>query len=274
MTLLVAWVGIDSHGPTSIYLTSDSRISWGNSVNFDLGRKLFAFSKWPDILGYCGDVLFPSIALNQVTQLADAGLLFAPSYSCRQKYQAIVNKLNDLVMAYPAIHTGLADNSLDIIHASRHPTDNKQFSCYKISWSASRGWHGKEVSLPGTSDLLFVLGSGKTEFTQNYVTYQNGPNKGTSRNVFHCFCDTLAHAVDPYVGGSPQLVGIYRKPGSFGLTFGVIYKSARYYLGAHIDNLQGFDKVDWRNENFERCHGRTMKKLAPAQPQPDHLRRP
>jgi len=274
MTLIISWVGIDTHGASSIYLASDSRISWGDLAKFDLGRKVFAFSKWPDILGYCGDVLFPSIALNQIVELADAGLLFGTSYSCKQKFQAIVNKLNDLFRAYPQMHSGLAENSLSIIHASREPSNGKGLFCHKISWSVKHGWHGDEVAFPETSRVLFALGTGAREFNQNYGKYENGPNKGTSRNVFHCFCDTLLHTNDRYVGGAPQIVGIYRKPDSPAITFGVIYKNARYFLGAKIDNLHSFDKVDWRNENFELCDGRTMKKLAPAQPQPDPLRRP
>jgi hypothetical protein len=273
MTLIVSWVGIDTHGPSSIYLASDSRISWRDLAKFDLGRKVFAFSKWPDILGYCGDVLFPSIVLNQIVELADAGLLFGASYSCKQKFQAIVNKLNDLFRAYPQLHSGLAENSLSVIHASREPNNGQRFFCHKISWSMKHGWYGEEVAFPNTSRVLFALGTGAGEFNQNYGKYEDGPNKGTSRNVFHCFCDTLIHINDRYVGGAPQIVGIYRKPDSSAITFGVIYKNARYFLGAKIDNLHSFDKVDWRNENFERCDGRTMKKLALAQPQPDPLRR-
>jgi len=273
MTLLVSWVGIDTHGPSSIYIASDSQISWGTSAKFDLGRKVFAFSKWPDILGYCGDVLFPSIVLNQIVELGDAGLLFAPTYSCTQKFQAIVNKLNDSFAAYPQMHSGLAENSLSVIHASRDPNDNKKFFCHSVSWSAKQGWRGEEVAFPVTSSVLVALGAGANEFKQNYKNYDAGPNKGTSRNVFHCFCDTLAHVKDPYVGGAPQIVGIYRKPNSPATTFGVIFEGSRYFLGTRIDNLCRFGKVDWRNENFERCDGHTMKKLAHAQTQPDPLRR-
>jgi hypothetical protein len=274
MTLLVSWVGIDTHGPSSIYIASDSRISWGASVKFDFGRKVFAFSKWPDILGYCGDVLFPSIALNQIAELADAGLLFDPSYSCKQKFQAIVNKLNDQFAAYPEKISGLAENSLSIIHASRDPNNNKRFFCHEITWTAKQGWYGKEVQFPDTSRVLFAIGAGACQFNQNYDKYERGPNKGTSRNVFHCFCDTLHQINDPYVGGAPQVVGIRRQPNSAARTFGVVYGGSRYFLGAKIDNLHSFDKVDWVNENFERCDGRTMKRLAHSQPQPDSLRRP
>lgn len=274
MTLLVAWAGVDTHGTSSVYITSDSRISWGTSASFDYGRKVFAFTQWPDILGYCGDVLFPSIALNQIVDLADAGLLFAKDFSCKQKFQAIVDKLNDLFRQYPQYHSDIADNALSIIHAARDPNDNTKFFCHTISWTAQQGWHGEESALPEASNILFALGTGAGEFKDNYVRYAVGPNRDTSRAVFHCFCDTLSQTTDPHVGGAPQLVGIYRKPGSSGLSIGVIYKQKRYFLGAHIDNLQNFDAVEWRNTNFERCDGRMMKKRLDAQPQPDPLRRP
>ena len=273
MTLLVAWAGIDPHGPSSIYIASDSRISWGAAASFDYGRKVFAFARWPDALGYCGDVLFPSIALNQIVELADAGLLFAPGFSCKQKFQAIVDKLNDLFQQYPQLHSGIAENSLSIIHVSRDSADSKKFFCHTISWTSKRGWHGEESALPQSSKVLFALGTGAGEFSKNYARYEAGTNGETSSAVFHCFCDTLAQTSEPFVGGAPQLVGIYRKPNSLGFTVGIIYNGKRYFLGAHIDNARNLDTVEWRNANFERCDGRTMDKLPDAQPQPDPLRR-
>ena len=273
MTLLVAWAGIDTHGPSSIYIASDSRISWGTTAHFDYGRKVFSFSRWPDVLGYCGDVLFPSIALNQIVELADAGLLFAPEFSSKQKFQAIVDKLNDIFRQYPLLHSGISEISLSIIHASRDSTDNKKFSCYTISWTRKQGWYGTESGLPKSSDVLFAQGTGAQEFSDNFLRYKVGTNRETSRAVFQCFCDTLVRISDPLVGGAPQLVGIYRKPTSPGFTVGIIHNGKRYFLGAHIDNCRNFDTVEWRNANFERCDGRTMAKLPDAQPQPDPLRR-
>lgn len=273
MTLLVAWVGIDSRGPASIYLVSDSLISWGDEASFDFGRKVFAFEKHPDILGYCGDVLFPSIAINQIVQLADNGLLFESDYTCKQKFNAIVNKLNHIFNKYPHMHEHVTKGSLSIIHASREQDNNKKFFCHLITWSRDKGWHGKEVVFPTYSDVLFTLGSGAKEFNDNYVRYQQGVNKDTSRNVFHCFCDTLTNIKDPYCGGAPQLVGIYTKPNSPGKSFGTIYEGKRYFLGVQIDNLSNFNSVEWRNINFELCDGITLEKLSKAQPQPDSLRR-
>jgi hypothetical protein len=66
MTLLVSWIGVDPHGTSSAYIAADSRVSWGDVANFDHGRKVFAFRHSPDILGYCGDVLFPTMVLSQI----------------------------------------------------------------------------------------------------------------------------------------------------------------------------------------------------------------
>lgn len=272
MTLLVCWAGIDTHGPSSLYMAADSRISWKTPAYFDYARKVFAFTKWPDVLGYCGDVLFPSIALHQIVELADAGLLFSEDFSPKQKFQAVVDKLNDLFRQYPSLHSGLAENSLSVIHGSRAP-NNKGFFSHTICWSQKRGWHGKEQPMPTASGVLFALGTGAADFTENFKRYDVGSTKGTSRAVFHCFCDTLANSTEPTIGGSPQLVGVIRKPQTPAMTFGVIHKGKRTFLGAHIDNLNNFDKVHWRNENFELCDGATMKKLPTAQAQPDSLRR-
>ena len=273
MTLLVCWAGIDTHGTSSLYMAADSRISWKAAAQFDYARKVFAFAKWPDVLGYCGDVLFPSIALSQIVELADAGLLFSENFSPRQKFQAIVDKLNDLFRQYPALHSGLSENSLSVIHGSRDPHNNKNFFSHTIRWSKKTGWRGEEKSMPLASGVLFSLGTGATEFIANLKRYESGPTKDTSRAVFHCFCDTLANTSEPTVGGGPQLVGLIRKPESPAITFGVISKGKRTFLGAHIDNLRNFGTVLWRNESFELCDGTTMKKFPTAQAQPDVMRR-
>jgi hypothetical protein len=60
MTIILGWLAVDSHSPSSAYIASDSRFTWGHVANYSYGRKLFAFKDYPDILGYCGDVLFPT----------------------------------------------------------------------------------------------------------------------------------------------------------------------------------------------------------------------
>jgi len=273
MTLLVSWIGVDTHGIASAYIAADSRISWGNDCNFDHGRKVFAFRNSPDILGYCGDVLFPSIVLSQIAEMADHGLLFSHEATCKERFEAIKEAQVQQFQRYPQMVKKIATDALQLLHICRDPKNNTKFACWLMEWHRSAGWSGTEYSMPPCSGILMVLGSGGAEFRDNLKRYQNGPDHGTSRCMFHCFCDTLFNIKDNRCGGAPQLVGIYRKPGSGANTYGVIKDRRRYFLGAYIGNSVSHHGVEWRNDLFERCDGATMRKLIGAQKQPDVLRR-
>lgn len=273
MTLLVAWAGADNHGTSSVYIAADSRISDAQANSYDFGRKVFAFSSSPDILAYCGDVLFPSIALSQITALSDAGQLFSPGSSAKMKCQAIVRKLNDFMKEYPKAYLQPGPVAVQILHVTRDDPSNTNFVCNQILLSSTGQCKVVNKPLPTGSDLLCALGSGATEFQENYKRYQAGNNKETSRAVFHCFCDLLTNTTDVTLGGAPQLVGIYRKPRTAAFTMGVIFKRNRYFLGAKIDNHRSYASIEWRNTNFERCDGRTKKIITTAQRQPDPHRR-
>lgn len=273
MTLLVSWVGVDTHGIASAYIAADSRVSWGEVANFDHGRKVFAFRRSPDILGYCGDVLFPTMVLSQITEMADRGLLFSPKATCKERFEAIKEKLVQQFHSYPRMVEGITARMLQVLHISRDPINNMEFSCWLIEWNRNSGWSGRSMPMPTKSGILFSLGSGASEFSQDFDRYAKGPDHGTSRSVFHCFCDTLFNIKNKHCGGAPQLVGIYRKPESPAITYGIIRDKKRYFLGVPIDEDVDLGSVEWRNDLFELCDGLTMKRLLEAQPQPDYLRR-
>lgn len=255
-----------------MYIASDSRISWDKIASFDYGKKVFAFNNHPDILGYAGDALFPSIVLNQIVEMADAGLLFEQDATSKVKFERIKGKLVSIFEKYPHDVLQITDKILQVVHGSRSHADGT-FFCHYIEWRRDRGWSGRQVPIPFHSDILFCIGSGATEFNENFIRYKEGANKKTSRNVFHCFCDTLFNIQDPFCGGPPQLIGIYRKPESTAIKFGIIKNARRYLFGAPIDNLSNFHKIEWRNELFERCDGESMKKIANAMAQPNLLKR-
>lgn len=273
MTLLVSWIGVDTHGTTSAYIAADSRVSWDNVAAFDHGRKVFAFRSSPDILGFCGDILFPTMVLSQVTDMADRGLLFSQTASCKDRFEAIKEKLVQQFHRYPRMVEAITAETLQVLHISKDATDTTKFACWMIEWNRRSGWSGRSKPLPTESGVLFALGSGAAEFNENLARYRNGSHHRTSRSVFHCFCDTLFNIQDTHCGGAPQLVGIYRKPGSSAIAYGIIKDGKRYFLGAPIDKDVHFEGVEWRNDLFELCDGQTMKRLPSAQPQPDKLRR-
>jgi hypothetical protein len=272
MTLIVSWVGIDPHGPTSVYIAADSRISW-NVKTFDYGRKVFALTRSPDIFGYCGDVLFPSLVLSQILEMADAGLLYDDNTSSQGKFEAIRQKLIYQFSKYPHAVKSITSEVIEILHASRDPTKKYDFTCNLLRWTRFSGdWASSTVPLPSKSGTLFVRGAGAPEFDERFKEYMKGPNAGTSRNVFHCFCDTLFNTRERTVGGAPQLAGLTRKPGTNGINFGIVRDKRRYYLGARIDELKNFDRIEWRNELFEICDGQTCERRPEAQPQPNPLK--
>ncbi len=272
LTLLVSWIGIDTHGPTSAYIVGDSRFNWGGTKHFDFGKKVFASSTYPEIFGYAGDVLFPSIILSQIVEMINTNILFNEDMSCDQKNKAVVEKLRHTFSKYPIEHSA---GIIQILHISRDTEFKKypNFYCYFIEWSIVTGWKVLKKDIPSSSDILYILGSGQEEFVSNYSRYQSGSNKDTSRNIFHCFIDTLFNIKDINCGGSPQLVGIYRKPKSSSINYGIIYQNKRYFLGAEVPVAAYFDKIEWRNEFFELCDGSRKRIKEGAAKQPDLLRR-
>ena len=259
----------DGLRPSSLYIASDSRVSWDNGTFFDHGRKVFGCKNSPDIFGYCGDVLFPSIVLNQIVDLIDEGLLFKPEWSCEEKFQVFINKVIQSFNNYPKEISSITSDSLEIIHASRDL--NKTFFCRKMKWTRKdTRWTAEVVDFGKGSNKLFVAGSAATEFKKKFDEHWASQNSGTSRAVFHAFCDTLAETKDARVGGPPQVFGLYRKFNAIPL--GIIKDKKRYFNGLEVTDLTNFNQIAWRNELFEICDGHTMKIKPNSQAQPNPLK--
>ncbi len=266
MTLLLSWIGKDSRKISSFYIASDSRFTWSNPIKYDYGSKVFALPNSPDILGYCGDVIYPTIILNQIIQMDRDKILFDQKDSNLKRSETIFNILQAKFDQYPAKQ--IMDKSLEIIHVSR---DNEiDFICNIFSWTRSQGWKCTPKEIPNSSDKVIILGTGKDEFYERYLEYYKGNNGKTSRSLFQCLTKSLLDMKDLKCGGSPQLVGLYNRFN--GNNFGIIYKNKRYYLGKELDNNLNLNNIEWRNELFERCDGNSTRILSNAQRQPDDLR--
>ena len=273
MTMLASWVGVDTHAQSSAYIVSESRISWPNTdSHYDYGKKVFASKNYPDIFGYAGEVLFPSIVLAQLVEMIDAEVFFTTQMSREEKHNKVYEKLCHAFSKYPKERSG---KIVQILHISRDTTFSNYptFSARLFQWTSDKGWNVVIYDKPQESGLLCVLGSNRNEFINNLVRYQTGPNKNTSRNIFHCFIDTLFNTKDTACGGAPQLVGMIRKPHSSGINFGIVYQNKRYYLGLELTKDAEYDNIEWRNELFELTNGNTKKRLDSAAKQPDPLRR-
>jgi hypothetical protein len=262
MTSLAAWIGIDSRGASSFYLVSDSRINWGQGLTWDYGRKLFSSQIYPDIFGYCGDVLFPSLILGQAVSLMDCGSLFSHSDNPSDRFK----RLSNLIMKSFSTLPSCVQNPFTILYCSRLNESLKStFELYRLDWSHKNGWKTSQPELPSHSDLILSLGSGKESILASHLNWQKTEVKGTSRSVFSAFCDSLESGRDPLSGGAPQLVGIYRKGAA--RSFGIIFNDQKYLLGLPVEN-ENLKSVEWRNHLFEESDPNTNQRQTNAQPQP------
>jgi hypothetical protein len=263
MTSLIAWTGVDSRGPASIYLACDSRITWEGDGKWDFGRKVFASYRYPDILGYCGEVLFTSQVLGQIISIIDSESLFLNNTAPDLKFQIISSMLKEAHVTYPQE----LKRAFSIIHCSRSGSGmSSLFEINELSWDQINKWQNRSISMPLKSDIIAIYGTGTKTILESFQRWKQSEVGGTSRSVFSAFCDSVASDSDPATGGATQLVGIFRQGNA--KLFGTIYKQHRYLHGLCVDKSSFLENVEWFNELFERCNWATMNRLDDAQPQP------
>ena len=268
MTTLVAWVAMQSDGPSAVYLASDSRITWSPQPGrWDAGRKLFASRKSPDIFGFCGEVLFPTQVLGQIVDLADHGLLLEPAADAAIRHAAVVAMIRE---SHSRRHRA-PDHDFAILHVSREgAVATAVFHAWLTSYSAKRAaWDDRSIEIRSisrgnVSGRLIALGSGARAFVDEVLRWKVAGQGDTSRAVFTSFCDALAKGTDPASGGVPQLVGLYRK-GS-GHTFGIVHEESRYFHGLPVGPIH-YGSLEWRDDAFQRIDGVTLNLVKGAQRQ-------
>jgi hypothetical protein len=260
MTSLICWVGVDSRGPTSVYLASDSRISWLKSENWDTGRKVFASQAQPDIFAFCGDVLFASQKIGQIVDQLDRGFLYDVSAEPMQKHAAIFTSVRQ---SFEDVPNGRRDK-FSIIHCTRNEENMRAtFSICKISWSNDAGWLKDCLPLPNHSDLVDVLGTGTIMVRRWYERWKRSDVAGTSRSIFSAFCDALNSREDGWTGGAPQLAGVHRS--GIAKLFGIVWNGQPFFLGEKVRDPSLAADIDWYNELLERCDRSTLERLIDAQ---------
>lgn len=246
-----------------MYIASDSRISWGGRRFWNCGRKLFAAKTQPHLLGYCGDVLFPTQVLSQIVELIDNGLLLEPKMRSEDCLSEVISVLTESLTEFPSSDA----YDFSILYGSRTGDGmSSSFHLSQVDFHNRQPVNVVQIPLVEQSDVLRVLGSGAGAFKESYNRWLNSDVKRTSRSVFSALSDALLNEIDPLSGGPPQLVGLYRNWG--GRTFGVIYKGKRYFYGTEVKKAVDDDAVKWHNELFEICDPHSLKRKPMSQPQP------
>jgi len=239
-------------------------------MTWDYGRKLFASHHEPDIVGYCGDVLFPTQTLSQIFELIDRGIFFPPNTIPVNRLSMIVDALERASTHYPNALVG----DFTIVYITRIA---KGMSCtfvaYQVDFQGKRAVCTKSIPIPLRSDLIVCLGSGGNEFNSiEFTKWKNSAVGGTSRSIFCAFAEFVKAGRDVYTGGPPQLVGLLRNDSA--KSFGIIWDQGRYLCGMEIGYSSVCTKVEWFNELFEICDPATLERHLSAQRQPNPFKLP
>lgn len=262
MTSFVVWVGADSRGPSSLNIASDSRISWAGPPKhaWDQGKKIYASSGKPLLIGFTGDVPFPALILPGLMDRIDRGVV--PNGIPLSDY--IYSALRAGWDQYPQEER----RQLNIFICHReHQGMKSKFRLFRMSVTAKLTWYHEEIQVPESSQVLIVDGSGKEHIKSGISDWQTGPTQNTSRAVFSGFVEGIVSGTDPQSGGSPQLGSIYRI--GTGRIIGVVHERERYFAGMRLLGNEEPQGVEWRNALFERADGASKKRLPGAQ---RHLR--
>jgi hypothetical protein len=259
MTSLAAWVGVDNHGPASLYIATDSRISWGQNLGvWDYGRKAFASERQPAVFGYVGSVLYPSLILSQFVSALDTGAM------CPTSFDDMLDMLRRTVKATHSTLVTPERIPFKIVACGRDGAGMlARFHVATLTWDARSGYSIARSPLPPRSDLVVNEGSGAKAVAASLRKASGAPAEGTSRAVFTAFARAVNRSDDPNSGGPPQLVGLYRIRS--GKIFGVVNRGARYLHGLPIETRSVASDLEWRNQLFERCDGSTGRRLPDAQ---------
>jgi len=263
MTTLVAWIVFTPTGdkpelPRAIYIASDSRISWGSkSHTWDAGRKLFSPTYEPHLFGYCGDVVFPSLMLGQISTAINRNVFFELNSTAEEKHAQFVNSIQkSFNRQFNAPNEGFS-----IVHAFRSNSwPSTEYHFWLVEFIAkSKSWTSTKVPIPNSTSTLISLGTGARGLKSEFTKWEKSASGGMSRAIFSAFCDNLSNGNDPLSGGPAQISALYSAlPPQ---TIGVV-KDRKFYLnGLEVLYRKSIHKMEWVDDLFQRINPKTMEPM-------------
>jgi hypothetical protein len=241
-------------------------------ATWDNGRKTFASRTSAVILGYAGDVLLPTQTIGQINDLIDSGAVSISDDSPKRNLDWIVKSLELSCSGYPKS----AGRNFSLLYGGRQGSGMRcSFFAFFAEFKDGVAAATIRLELPQSSAPLtyeddqqrFAFGSGREGFRDQFVKrWRTSQVGGTSRSVFSAFADHIKSGVDPYTGGPPQLVGIYRVGPA--KTFGTIWNGRKFLNGMEAIDVSDETRLNWHNDLFELCDPVTRQLRKAAQPQP------
>lgn len=237
-----------------MYFASDSRISWDKvSPTWDTGVKLFAPFSSPEIMGFTGYTSLPLAILKKACDIIDRGLrLPEDSIDYEAKRNWLFRIIQSEIHKHPG-HPHLKGTGFSIIYGMRFGAgmpDKSSFNLSYYKWDdLTKTLSFDDITIPSSSSILKMDGSGKNSINKWKVIWERSDQANTSRTMFSAFCDALRSGKDPYSGGEPQLIGLYRTGNS--RIFGVVTENGASYMGVLDQEIES-SKIEWRDRLFQR----------------------
>ncbi|MBA3021732.1 hypothetical protein [Propionicimonas sp.] len=257
MTTVQVWAGVDARGVASLNVVSDSRISWDGAQHWDFGRKVFYCQRHPHVFAYWGHVLFPALALTQITDQIDQGV--TTGTGPEQWRNVITEQLSLMVRGFPATE------EFTIVHLGRHGvgmTSTFYVQTFQYKPRLAR-WDVRDLSMPTQSGVVIRGGSGAQPIKEFDKERAGRVGEGTSRAAYITFVEWLNSQSDPSTGGAPQLCRLIRIGAAEPV--GVIHNRGRFFMGAPVPHVDASQRANWHNDLFEIADVQTRKRAEGAQ---------
>lgn len=255
-------MGRDSAAISSLYISTDSRISTETEILTDFACKTYASQRTPTIFGFCGKIKFANIVIPQLVRKIDSKADEFNSLSCEDRTTFVLKEL----MSYFEMYKKGDIYPLRIVFGSRFGVKRKaqyRFVSFVINNGRLTAVNHNFLEASG---IVLSAGSGEDSIEEWRLSYNFADSRGTSRAVFQAFCDSISSGQDSRTGGSPQTVGIYTQ--GYAFRVGIIWNGKRFVSGQEINNEDDFRLYEWRNKYFEIVDGLSMNRKINAQIHP------
>lgn len=261
MTTLISWISFDQRKFAAAYVASDSRITWdvAGKKRWDAGRKVFPSKVFPDVFAYAGDVLFPALALSQIVEATDAGVMFPSEATPWQRHAKIFNALQD---SFGRRHQAV-DCDFSILHLARSDQEEgPSVHAWSIEYNvSSQKWLDRILHVPSSTGVIARLGTGADAARDYDWRWNRG--EPLSRSIFSSFCDAISSGEDALSGGAPQLAGFY--PRDAARAFAIYHENEVFLNGLLLKQLPESAQLEARDRLFQRIDISTGKLAASAQ---------
>jgi hypothetical protein len=214
----------------------------------------------PHVFGYCGDVVFPSLVLAQVTSAIDQCILFPEDADANAKHAAI---LHSVKTSFGRRHN-TPDESFWILHAMRtSPWPTPAFAVWQVHYDAkAKAWEDHPLEIPSRTGIVGLLGTGRRAVKTQSDRWRNSYVGARSSSIFSAFCDALRSGGDPNSGGAPQIAALYTQHPP--QVLGFIEGGAYYLHGLEVLPGKMLDRIEWRDGLFQRLNPATGRRMSGA----------